>query len=61
MTELAPKETNLDKLRRLLAERKKAQDKIMLDEHYTDMQEYEESDKERHDRIMNDPSAWIKL
>lgn len=51
------KPTKLDLFKELLRKKREARKKI-IDERYADLSEYDETEKERHERIMNTPSAW---
>lgn len=50
----------LQKLRELRRLQIAARRKI-LDERFPEVVQYEESEAERHQRIMDDPTAWNKL
>jgi len=54
------KESKLQKLKDLLA-KKKAERQKVLDGIYVKNVDYQESEAERFERIMNTPEAWTKL
>jgi hypothetical protein len=53
-----PKTTKRLSALRELMEKKRVAKQKMLDERFTDVEQYEETEEEKFDRIMNDPSAW---